>query len=288
MALAVQPYFVYGETMELEVRRTSALEARRASSAEIRRASAAQSTPATVPDQRVDDAVSSIAAAIGEPARTRMLYSLMDGHARTGTELAIVAEVSPSTASVHLNRLKSENLVRVHAQGRHRYFALASPNVARALERLSVLAGGARRPFVPHTPEHLRAARSCYDHMAGAIAVSLHDRFLRARWIEPLRRPSARRSAPSALATYDLTPEGTRALAALGLDLEAAHAQRRRFAYACLDWSERRPHVGGALGAALLSLALSRKWLARELDSRALFITRLGRSELNARFGLEL
>ena len=266
---------------------------RSVAAASVRRVPAAELSSPPAADQRADDAVSSIAAAIGEPARTRMLYSLMDGHARTGTELAIVAEVSPSTASVHLNRLKSENLVRVHVQGRHRYYALASPNVARALERLSVLAGGAPRPFVPHTPEHLRAARSCYDHMAGAIAVSLHDRFLRSRWIEPLRRPAVPRPADSALAgprpaAYDLTPEGTRALAALGLDLEAARAQRRRFAYACLDWSERRPHLGGALGAALLSLALSRKWLARELDSRALFITRLGRRELNARFGLEL
>ena len=225
----------------------------------------------------IDAAVSSIAAAIGEPARTRMLYSLMDGHARTGTELAIVAEVSPSTASVHLSRLKAENLVRAHVQGRHRYYSLASPNVARALERLSVLAGGARRQFVPRTPQHLRAARSCYDHMAGAIAVSLHDRFIRSRWIEPLRRSSS----------YDLTADGSRALAALGLNLEAARAQRRRFAYACLDWSERRPHLGGALGAAILNLAIARKWVARELDSRALVVTRLGRRELHARFGLE-
>ncbi|MGA8910501.1 MAG: helix-turn-helix transcriptional regulator, partial [Acidobacteriaceae bacterium] len=132
----------------------------------------------------IDTAVSGIAAAIGEPARTRMLYCLMDGHARTSTELGLVAEVSPSTASVHLHRLKGENLVKVFVQGRHRYYSLAGPNVARALERLSVLAGGPRRQFVPHTPEHLRAARSCYDHMAGAIAVSLHDGFLRSRWIE--------------------------------------------------------------------------------------------------------
>jgi DNA-binding transcriptional ArsR family regulator len=238
--------------------------------------------------QRVDDAVSGIAAAIGEPARTRMLYCLMDGHARTGTELAIVAEVSPSTASVHLNRLRSENLVKVFSQGRHRYYSLASPNVARALERLSVLAGGAPRPFVPHTPVHLRAARSCYDHMAGAIAVSLHDQLLRSRWIEPLRRPGRSSLAAPRLTAYDLTVEGTRVLAALGLELDRARTQRRRFAYACLDWSERRPHVGGALGAALLTLALSRKWLARELDSRALIVTRLGQRELHARFGLNL
>lgn len=230
-----------------------------------------------------DAAVSSIAAAIGEPARTRMLYSLMDGHARTGTELAMVGEVSPSTASVHLQRLQSENLIRVAAQGRHRYYSLASPNVARALERLSVLAGASRRPFVPRTPEHLRAARSCYDHMAGAVAVALHDHFLRSRWIEPQRRPGV-----SGSTAYALTAEGAGSLAALGLDLEAARAQRRRFAYACLDWSERRPHLGGALAAAILKLALSRKWVAREFDSRALTLTRLGRRDLRARFGLDV
>jgi hypothetical protein len=119
--------------------------------------------------------------------------------------------------------------------------------------------------------------------MAGAIAVSLHDRFLRSGWIEPMRRSGSRESA-----AYELTQEGTRALAALGLDLEAARVRRRRFAYACLDWSERRPHVGGALGAALLHLALDRKWLAREFDSRALTVTRLGHRELRARFGLEI
>ncbi len=234
------------------------------------------------PSGDADAAVSSIAAAIGEPARTRMLYSLMDGHARTGTELAIVADVSPSTASVHLRRLQTENLVRVTAQGRHRYYSLDSPNVARALERLSVLAGATRRPFVPHVPEYLRAARSCYDHMAGSIAVALHDLFLRSGWIEP------QRGSASGSAAYDVTAEGAPSLAALGLDLEAARSKRRRFAYACLDWSERRPHVGGALGAAILTVALSRKWFAREYDSRALTLTRLGRREFNARFGLDL
>jgi DNA-binding transcriptional ArsR family regulator len=228
----------------------------------------------------MDNAVASIAAAIGEPARTRMLYTLMDGHARTGTELAIVAEVSPSTASVHLARLRSEKLVTVYIQGRHRYYSLAGPGVARALERLSVLAGGQHRQFVPHTPEHLRAARSCYDHMAGTIAVSLHDHFVHSSWIE-----THCDDAPTI--AYVLTANGRRALAALGLDLDPTQALRRRFAYACLDWSERRPHLGGALGAALLTLALSRKWLAREYDSRALTVTRLGRREFRTRFGLE-
>jgi DNA-binding transcriptional ArsR family regulator len=231
-----------------------------------------------VAEHTVDAAVSRIAAAIGEPARTRMLYCLMEGHARTSTELAIVAGVAPPTASVHLTRLKDDNLVRVFVQGRHRYYSLASPAVARALEGLSVLAGRPRERFTPTTPVHMRAARSCYDHLAGTVAVSLHDRFVTARWLRVSHSTDA----------YDLTADGTREIAALGIDVDEARAQRRRFAFGCLDWSERRPHLGGALGAALLTLALKKKWLTRELDSRALSITTQGRRELQTRFGLEL
>lgn len=226
-----------------------------------------------------DSGVAAVAAAIGEPARTRMLYCLMEGHARTSTELAIVGGVAPSTASAHLDRLQAEGLVRVFVQGRHRYYSLAGPAVARALEGLSVLAG--KHDFVPTTPEPLRAARSCYDHMAGALAVALHDRFVGLRWIHPVRQGKQRSG-------YEITRDGEKALAGLGVDLETARRQRRRLAYACLDWSERRPHLGGALGAALLQTALSRRWVARELDSRALRVTRLGRRELQARFGLEI
>ena len=118
-----------------------------------------------------DAAVSRIAAAIGEPARARILYCLMDGLARTSTELAVVAGVSPSTASVHLQRLKTAHLIRVVVQGKHRYYSLEGPDVANVLEGLSVLAGGARGKFVPNTPNRLCAARTCYDHMAGRIGV---------------------------------------------------------------------------------------------------------------------
>jgi DNA-binding transcriptional ArsR family regulator len=230
-------------------------------------------------NRSADEAVSRIAAAIGEPARTRMLLCLMDGLAKTSTELAVVAEVTPSTASMHLNRLKTENLVKVQVQGRHRYYCLAGLNVARALERLSVLAGDVPTRFVPNTPDRLRAARTCYDHAAGTVAVFLHDRFLASEWIE---------SSPAYDAgTYDLTQSGTAAFQALGIDIEAARALRRRFAYGCLDWSERRPHLGGALGAALLKLLLTRKWLSRDQDSRALSMTQLGRREMRTRFGLE-
>jgi DNA-binding transcriptional ArsR family regulator len=220
----------------------------------------------------VEAAVSKIAGVIGGPARTRMLYCLLDGRARTSTELAIVAGVNPPTASVHLNQLTTARLVKVFAQGKHRYYSLDSPVVARMLEGLSVFAIGFRTKFVPNTPSRLRAARTCYDHMAGTAAVSLHDRLHELGWFS----------------AYQLTPVGTRAAEDLGIDLEATRLLRRRFAYACLDWSERRPHLGGALGAALLKVALKRKWVTQDLDSRALEFTRLGRRELLARFGLQV
>ncbi len=224
-------------------------------------------------DRRADAAVSRIGVAIGEPARTRMLYCLLDGRARTSTELAMLAGVSPSTASVHLNRLKTVRLVKVFAQGKHRYYSLEGPDVARMLEGLSVFAGGSGSKFVPNTPGRLRAARTCYDHLAGTLAVSLHDRFWALGWF----------SDP-----YLLTPDGTKAFTSLGIDLDATLALRRRFAYACLDWSERRPHLGGALGAALLKVALKRKWVTQDLDSRALELTTQGRRDLWTRFGLRL
>ena len=229
---------------------------------------------------QTDSAVSRIAAAIGEPARTKILYCLMDGHARTSTELAAVAEVTPSTASVHLNRLKAENLVNVTEQGRHRYYSLAGPSVARALESLSVLAGSVHSKFVPHTPSRLRAARTCYDHMAGTIAVALHDRFLAMRWIETAS--SADKGA------YNVTAKGASQLTALNVDVDALRSQRRRLAYPCLDWSERKPHIAGSLGAALLQMTLRKRWLARDFDSRALSITSLGKREMRARFDLEI
>jgi DNA-binding transcriptional ArsR family regulator len=224
-----------------------------------------------------DGAVSRIAAAIGEPARARMLYCLLDGRARTSTELAMVADVTPSTASVHLQRLKTRRLVKVFAQGKHRYYSLEGANVAATLEALSVLAGGAREAFVPNAPNPLHAARTCYDHIAGMLGVSLHDRFKALGWL------SGGSGADNA---YDLTPGGAKAFAALGIDIEATRTLRRRFAYACVDWSERRPHIGGAVGAALLNVALKRKWVIQDLDSRALTITRVGQREMLTRFGL--
>jgi DNA-binding transcriptional ArsR family regulator len=231
-------------------------------------------------EHQADAAISRIAAAIGEPARARILYCLMDGRARTSTELSVVAEVSPSTASAHLNRLKIAHLVKVLVQGKHRFYSLEGPDVASALEGLSVLAGGSRNKFVPSTPNRLRAARTCYDHMAGTAGVSLHDRFKALRWLLAGSNGSDN--------VYDLTPDGTKAFEALGIEIQATRMLRRRFACACLDWSERRPHVGGALGAAFLRVALERKWVVQDLDSRALGVTSLGRREMMTRFGLHV
>ena len=226
--------------------------------------------------RQADPKVSAIAAAIAEPARTRMLQCLMDGHARTSTELAVVAEVSPSTASVHLARLKDQQLVKVVTQGKYRYYSLRGPSVAAALEALTVLAGSELREFVPNTPPRLRAARTCYDHMAGAVAVALHAHFLEQGWLTPEAEDGS----------HELTPAGARAFEAAGVDVATAKSQRRRFACACLDWSERRPHMAGALGAAFLDVVLKRRWLVKETEGRGLQLTPAGRRELRSRFSL--
>lgn len=137
--------------------------------------------------QQHDNAVSRVAAAIAEPARTKMLCALMDGHARTSTELAAIADVSASTASAHLGKLKELALVRLHVQGRHRYYSLADKRVAQALEALMVIGRNATPGFSPRTPDRLQFARTCYDHMAGTLAVQLHDRLLEAGWLQEPR-----------------------------------------------------------------------------------------------------
>ena len=215
-----------------------------------------------------------IAAAIGDPARARMLYALMEGRALTSTELALVAAVGPSTASAHLNRLKRERLVRVLVQGRHRYYSLYGTGVAGVLESLSVLAGRVGSGVQTRTPDHLRLARTCYDHIAGTLGVLLHDRLLAAEWITGGEQG------------YEVTSKGSRALGALGMDVPALGRERRRFAFPCLDWSERRCHLGGAVGAALLTALLNKRWVSRERRARTLTVTALGARELRARFGV--
>ncbi|MGP6425833.1 ArsR/SmtB family transcription factor [Pseudomonas pharyngis] len=224
-----------------------------------------------------DIGVSQVAAAIAEPARTKMLCSLMDGHARTATELATLADVSASTASAHLAKLKDLALVRLHVQGRHRYYSLADKRVAQALEALMVIGQNPAPTFKPHTPDRLQFARTCYDHMAGTLAVLLHDRLLEAGWLVETDEQ-----------VYRLSESGEAFFEELGIEVKDLSTLRRRFACPCLDWSMRRPHLGGSLGAALLQAALKRKWVTQDLDSRALTLTVQGRRELASRWGLVL
>ena len=230
----------------------------------------------------VDESASAVAAvglAIGEPARARMLACLLDGHARTGTELAAIGDVTASTASAHLKRLVAADLVAVLVQGRHRYYRLAGPTVAHALEGLTVVATGAKPVFRPTTPSPLRAARTCYDHLAGTLGVALHDRLRALGWLSIL--PTVKIGAD-----YDVTPAGERGFQSIGIDVGALRAERRRFACPCLDWSERRPHLGGALGAAMLELILARRWVSANRHDRSLEVTSRGRREFRESLGV--
>ena len=223
-----------------------------------------------------DVALAALAAVIGEPTRARILLSLMDGRARTGTELGALADVGPSTVSAHLQRLQAACLVCVRRQGKHRYYSLGGAEVAGMLEKLSALAGGSTAPFVSRAPQRLRAARTCYDHIAGGVGVALRERFAALGWL----------LAGASDESYELSGSGARGFSSLGIDLAGARALRRRFAFGCLDWSERRYHLGGALGAALLLLARRRRWVVQDLDSRALRVTELGRREMLGRLGV--
>ncbi|OZI26908.1 transcriptional regulator [Bordetella genomosp. 9] len=215
-----------------------------------------------------DVQLAAIAAAIGDPVRARMLCSLLDGCARTATELAAVAEIGASTASSHFTRLREQGLVEQATQGKHRYYRLASRDVAGALEALLVIAGVKATPYTPTTPPELREARTCYKHMAGTVAVRIHDAFLARGY---LRNRSGQ---------YVLTPAGSAYLEGIGMDIKAIRTTRRSFAHPCLDWSARKPHIGGALGDALLAHFVARRWVEKQLDSRALRLTRSGERAL--------
>jgi DNA-binding transcriptional ArsR family regulator len=224
----------------------------------------------------VEQRLAAVAAAIAEPARARMLCALMDRRARTATELCATTELAASTVSAHLSRLVEQQLLACLPQGRHRYYALASDEVGRALESLLVVAGKPMAAPQPRTPERLRLARTCYDHLAGTLAVRLHERLLKQRWLQP-----------DGERDYRLMPAGERGLAGWGVELDGVRAQRRRFACACLDWSERQAHLGGALGAALLQAALKRRWLTQDLEGRGVRPTPKGEREWLAPLGVQ-
>ncbi len=209
--------------------------------------------------------IATVASLIGDPARANMLAALMGGMALTATELAREAGVTASTASGHLARLLGGGLVLDVRQGRHRYFRLAGPEVAEVLESLMEVAarGDVRRRIGPKEAA-LRHARVCYDHLAGAAGVGLADGLLAAGHLAFEDQ------------AFRATPSGRVFLCAFGVDMAALERQRRPLCRACLDWSERRPHLGGALGAALLARLIETGWMRRTAGSRVVQVTPAG------------
>ena len=215
--------------------------------------------------------IAALAAVIGEPARAKMLSALMDGRALTATELALEADVTPSTASSHLGQLRRARLVAVAAQGRHRYFRIASPAIATLLERLMGIVGAAAPVTTGPRQASLRQARVCYDHLAGARGVQLLERLRERRLVAGDHGP--------ALA---LTGDGERWLGDLGVDVAELRRKRRPLVRACLDWSERRDHLAGAVGAAILARLFTLRLARRDPLGRALTISARGESFLTS------
>lgn len=214
---------------------------------------------------------------MGDPARALMLDLLMDGAAHSASALAEAAGVSPQTASGHLARMRDARLVGVDAKGRHRFYRLGGHRVAEAVEALALAADDLPCKEASPPVRDIRTARTCYDHLAGRLGVALTQALIKAGYLR-LRGEE-----------FSLTSSGRRFLEEdLGVDVEAALGKRRRFARACLDWSEREPHLAGALGAALAERSLQAGWVVRQAEGRGLTVTRKGQSVFRRRFGLAL
>jgi DNA-binding transcriptional ArsR family regulator len=225
--------------------------------------------------------IAELGALLGDPTRAGLLSLMMDGRASTVGELARASHVALSTASEHLTRLHAAGLVQSERQGRYRYYRIAGPQVAGLLETMDALPlpggedgpGRSPRPgegLASRTPQELRFARSCYDHLAGTLAVALHDILVCDDGDQPA-----------------LAPGAAQALRGLGVDAAwpGPRSSRRPQLLNCLDWSERRPHLAGATGAALLSEMLGRGWVTHRQTPRALRLTRTGREALTTALG---
>jgi len=220
-----------------------------------------------------------IASLLADPARARILWTLIDGTMRPAGELAYAANISAQSASAHLAKLVEGGLLHAEAQGRHRYFRIASAEVAGMIEGMASLSATIR-PRAPRSrlpsrsvPVQFFHARTCYGHLAGEMAVKILEAMLKARWLTADGRDFA------------VTPLGQAKLAALDVDLPAARRPRRVFARACVDLTQRRPHLGGALGDALLELYVARGWIQRQRRSRVVSITPKGHENFRRLFG---
>ncbi|HFZ8993486.1 TPA: ArsR/SmtB family transcription factor [Citrobacter freundii] len=224
------------------------------------------------PDDSLEKSMFLVASAISDPSRLSILCALMDGRAWTATELSAVADIAPSTTSGHLSRLLSNGLIICLTQGRHRYYSLAGHHIAGLLENLM---GISMRTFAspePRTPGHLRFARTCYDHLAGELAVKIYEFMLQEKWLV------ADGTA--------LTVLGKSHLQNLGAVLDPR--PRRKPCCPCLDWSERRCHLGGDAGSALMTLFLQKEWITRTQGYREVNLTDSGRTAISRLFRIQL
>lgn len=212
-------------------------------------------------------AFSTVAALIADPTRASILVGLLDGRALPAGELAYASGVTAQTASAHLSKLLAGGLLSVETEGRHRYYRLAGPDIAEALERLAAinpLEPVKHKPLSPKGRE-LRLARCCYNHLAGRLGVAVAESLREKRYIIPV---------PDKL--FELTAEGVAWFASIGLDVQTVKSTRRGLARQCLDWTERTHHLAGPLGVELLNVFRSQGWLKRSKNSRALHITPTG------------
>ncbi|WES70219.1 winged helix-turn-helix domain-containing protein [Superficieibacter sp. HKU1] len=218
----------------------------------------------------LEAAMSAVASAIADPSRISILCALMDGRAWTATELSVIADVAPPTASGHLAKLLSNGLIVCLSQGRHRYYRLTGHEIAGLLENLMDISAISRSSPACSTPVHLRYARTCYDHLAGEIAVSLYEFMQQGNWLEEDGNA--------------LTPIGLTRFHDLGVTFTPG--SRRKPCCPCLDWSERRFHLGGEAGAALLRLLVDKEWLRRTPGYRELTVTAKGEAALQKWFSI--
>jgi DNA-binding transcriptional ArsR family regulator len=225
-----------------------------------------------------DPNVAEIAALIGDPVRSALLFALLDGRELPASELASRAGASAQSASGHLGKLVAGGLLLATAAGRQRLFHLASPDVAHAIEALATIARPTPIVALSQTTtlQRLREARSCYDHLAGRLGVAVTDHFVE------------RGSITLSGRAFAVTTRGERFFRTLGIDVERARANRRSFTRACVDWSERRPHLAGSLGASVLERFLAAGWVERNVQDRALRVTPEGRAEFERRFRIRL
>lgn len=221
--------------------------------------------------------LAAVAALIADPARAAMLAALMDDVALPAGELARLAKITPQTASTHLAKLTQGNLVNMTQIGRHRYFRLSSKNVARTLESLAFIAPTAKIHNLRDSLERkdIYRARTCYDHLAGELGVKLAQALVSLKVIRYQDE------------TYEITSTGTNWMNTFGIDCSQLLGRRRIFVRACHDWSERKPHIAGSLGAALLKSMFEQKWIARVKGSRAVRVTEIGRYHLNSELGID-